>query len=81
MLPAERLILTNARILTMDAGLTEHARGWIALEGDRIAALGDGAPPEGRQQDMGGDLVMPGMVNPHCHMPMTLFRGTAHARH
>lgn len=75
MLPAERLILTNARILTMDAGLTEHARGWIALEGDRIAALGDGAPPEGRQQDMGGDLVMPGMVNPHCHMPMTLFRG------
>jgi len=24
---------------------------------------------------MGGDLVMPGMVNPHCHMPMTLFRG------
>ena len=24
---------------------------------------------------MGGDLVMPGMVNPHCHMTMTLFRG------
>jgi len=75
MLPAERLILTGARILTMDAGLTEFERGWIALEGDRIAALGTGTPPEGRQEDMGGDLVMPGMVNPHCHMPMTLFRG------
>ena len=24
---------------------------------------------------MGGDLVMPGMVNSHCHMTMTLFRG------
>ena len=24
---------------------------------------------------MGGDLVMPGMVNGHCHMTMTLFRG------
>ncbi|WP_375691830.1 amidohydrolase family protein [Pseudooceanicola sp. LIPI14-2-Ac024] len=75
MLPAERLILTNARILTMDAALTEYARGWIALEGDRIVALGDGVPPDGQQQDMGGDLVMPGMINPHCHMPMTLFRG------
>ena len=22
-----------------------------------------------------GDIVMPGMVNPHAHLPMTLFRG------
>ena len=72
---AEPLVLTNARILTMDAGLSEFERGWIAIAGDRIAALGDGAPPVGRHLDMGGDLVMPGMVNPHCHMPMTLFRG------
>ena len=25
--------------------------------------------------DADGDVVMPGMVNPHCHMAMTLFRG------
>ena len=69
--------LANARILTMDGQLTEIERGWIALDGDRISALGAGDPPEGMGpvQDMGGDLVMPGMVNPHCHMPMTLFRG------
>ncbi|WP_236545373.1 amidohydrolase family protein [Tropicimonas marinistellae] len=72
-----RLILTNARILTMDAALTEHDPGWIAIEGDRIAALGSGTPPDGEHLDMGGDLIMPGMVNPHCHMPMTLFRGLA----
>ena len=24
---------------------------------------------------MGGDIVLPGMVNPHCHMAMSLFRG------
>ncbi len=71
------ITLTNARILTMDAGLTEFATGWIRIEGDRIAALGAGAPPEGTGEviDMGGDLIMPGMVNPHCHMTMTLFRG------
>lgn len=70
-------LLTNARILTMDGALTEYDRGWVQLSGDRIEALGDGSPPDGPAEDMGGDLIMPGMVNPHCHMPMTLFRGLA----
>lgn len=70
------LTLTNARILTMDAGLGEYANGWISIEGDTILALGEGRPPQGgKTLDMGGDLVMPGMVNSHCHMTMTLFRG------
>ena len=70
-------VLANARILTMDADLTQIERGWIALNGDTIAQIGDGPPPAdlGPAQDMNGDLIMPGMVNPHCHMPMTLFRG------
>ncbi|WP_116134168.1 amidohydrolase family protein [Tropicimonas sp. IMCC34043] len=71
------LILANARILPMDPAMTEIERGWIALDGDRIAALGTGNPPAGKALDMAGDLLMPGMVNPHCHMPMTLFRGLA----
>jgi len=70
------ITLTNARVLTMDAALTEYEKGWIRIEGDRIAAVGQGTPPEGGEViDMGGDLVMPGMVNSHCHMTMTLFRG------
>lgn len=70
------LLLTNAWLLTMDAGLTQHRKGWLLVEGDRIAALGDGPPPPADQVvDMGGDVVMPGMVNPHCHLPMSLFRG------
>jgi cytosine/adenosine deaminase-related metal-dependent hydrolase len=69
--------LTNARILTMDAGLTEIANGWIRIEGGKIAALGEGRAPDPGALDMGGDLVMPGMVNSHCHMTMTLFRGLA----
>ena len=42
------ITLTNARILTMDEGLREYGKGWIRIEGDRIAALGDGLPPRGR---------------------------------
>lgn len=70
-------VLTNARILTIDGQMTEFERGWIALDGDRIVGLGAGDAPAGFgvMQDMHGDLIMPGMVNPHCHMPMTLFRG------
>lgn len=67
--------LTNARILTMDAGLTELNPGWIRLEGDSITALGPGPAPDPGALDMGGDLILPGMVNSHCHMTMTLFRG------
>lgn len=65
-------LLTNARILTMDG--PEITRGWLRIDGDRIAEIGEGdAPAPG--EDMGGDLIMPGMVNPHGHLPMTLFRG------
>ncbi|MEM9248829.1 MAG: amidohydrolase [Pseudomonadota bacterium] len=71
------ITLTNARLLAMDGALTEHLVGWLRVEGAVITGLGMGAPPdaEGTRIDCGGDLVMPGFVNPHCHMPMTLFRG------
>ncbi|PYE85360.1 amidohydrolase [Pseudoroseicyclus aestuarii] len=72
------LTLTNARLLTMAGGdLGEIAKGWIRIEGETIAALGEGEPPEGvgERLDMHGDLVMPGLVNPHGHLAMTLFRG------
>ncbi|WP_127105241.1 amidohydrolase family protein [Pararhodobacter zhoushanensis] len=69
-------LLTNAWLLTMDAGLTQHRNGWLLVNGDRIEAMGSGTPPPADTViDMGGDVVMPGMVNPHCHLAMSLFRG------
>ncbi|MCW1931708.1 amidohydrolase family protein [Pararhodobacter zhoushanensis] len=69
-------LLTNAWLLTMDAGMTQHRHGWVLVNGDRIAALGSSTPPPADTVvDMGGDVVMPGMVNPHCHLAMSLFRG------
>jgi len=70
------VLLTNAWVLMMDAGLTQFRNGWVLVEGDRIAAVGDGPAPQAEAViDMGGDVVMPGMVNPHCHLAMSLFRG------
>jgi 5-methylthioadenosine/S-adenosylhomocysteine deaminase len=74
---SDRLIV-NAWVLALDEALSEHRPGWVHVRGDRIVALGGGNPPgiEGAEVvDAGGDIIMPGMVNPHCHMPMSLFRG------
>ncbi len=71
-----RTLLTNAWVLTVDAAMTEYLSGWVLIEDGRIAGIGDGPLPEADTvRDMGGDIVMPGMVNPHCHMAMSLFRG------
>jgi cytosine/adenosine deaminase-related metal-dependent hydrolase len=72
-------VLANVRILTVDGQMSEIECGWIAIENDKITALGAGDAPKdhGPVEDMQGDLIMPGMVNPHCHMPMALFRGLA----
>lgn len=74
------IVLTNAWILTIDATMAEHRYGWLQVDGTTITAIGSGAPPvtTGAEiVDCDGDIVMPGMVNTHCHMGMSIFRGLA----
>ena len=71
-------LLTNAWLLTLDDAMTQHETGWMHIEDDVIMALGSGTPPvlPGAEiMDCTGDIVMPGMVNTHCHMGMSVFRG------
>ncbi len=78
-----RILIHNARILTMNEHYDEYLRGWILVEDNIIAALGEGTPPSNGATidetidviDANGDLVMPGMINTHGHLPMSLFRG------
>jgi 5-methylthioadenosine/S-adenosylhomocysteine deaminase len=75
------ILIRNATLLTLDPGDVIHSPGAVAVRGDRIAAVG----PEHRfthwqaeeTVDAGGDLVMPGLINAHTHLPMSLFRGLA----
>ncbi|MDV3251274.1 amidohydrolase [Devosia sp. BK] len=72
------ILLTHALVVTMDDDLTVHENGWVEIEGTVIKALGSGTPPNvpgAEIVDCGGDIVMPGMVNAHCHMAMSVFRG------
>src|SRR5262245_33449677 len=78
-MPVCDLLLTNATLLTMDGAFTIHRQSGIAITGDTIMAVGTTAlacdPAE--RIDCGGRVVMPGLVNAHTHVPMTLLRGLA----
>lgn len=75
-----KTLIHNARILTMNRKFDEYQRGWMLIEGKKITACGAGLYHEDSDDiddkiDVNGDLIMPGMINTHCHMSMTLFRG------
>lgn len=61
------MLFTNLRIVLRD---TVIERGWLGLAGDRIAELGEGAPPgrSGRAVDGAGLTAIPGMVDLHGDM-------------
>lgn len=71
-------LITNATLLPCTPDMPVVEGGWVRIDGETITATGAGLAPQvagAEVVDAGGDVVMPGMVNPHCHMAMTLFRG------
>lgn len=75
-------LFINAIVLTMDEKLTQYDPGAVAVRGDSIIAVG--AEAELKKEytakeivDCGGKILMPGLVNAHTHVPMTLVRGLA----
>jgi 8-oxoguanine deaminase len=72
------VLLANAHVVTMDDAGTEHADGWVLLDGDRVEAVGGGAPPPADERvELGGAVVAPGLVNTHHHLYQTLTRARA----
>jgi alpha-D-ribose 1-methylphosphonate 5-triphosphate diphosphatase len=57
---ADRFVLANAAIILADRAI----EGWVAVSDGRIAGLGEGRAPEGGL-DMGGDYLIPGLVELH----------------
>lgn len=76
------LLLTNAIVLTMDEKMNQYDPGAVAVRGDSILAVGEQSDILSRFSasqvvDCGGKVLMPGLVNAHTHVPMTLLRGLA----
>ncbi len=64
----------------MDGSRTILDDGAVAVKGDTIVAVGPRAELEAKYSaaqtiDAKGKLVLPGFINGHTHVPMTLFRG------
>ncbi len=73
------LAVTGGRVLLPDMSITEAD---VLTDGDgAIAAVTpreDGPARDGADElDADGGLVVPGLVNAHTHVPMTLMRGSA----
>ena len=73
----ERILLHHARALLMDAANTLLDPAYVVVEGERIASVTATRPqgPFSQEIDCGGNVLMPGLVNAHTHIPMTLMRG------
>jgi cytosine/adenosine deaminase-related metal-dependent hydrolase len=79
---AQRIVIENCAIATVDANDTEYASGHLVLAGNRIESVGAGRAPEGlenvvRRIDASGHLATPGLVNTHHHFYQWITRGLA----
>jgi 5-methylthioadenosine/S-adenosylhomocysteine deaminase len=77
--PAD-LIVTGGTVVTMDGSRTILEDGAVIVKGDTILAVGPRPDLEAKYSapqsiDAKGALVLPGFINGHTHVPMTLFRG------
>ncbi len=73
-------IIHNGLIVTMNPAFEIIESGIIGIHDGKIAYLAKETPkspvPDANKRiDAKGSIVMPGFVNTHTHLPMTLFRG------
>jgi len=75
------LAIDGCYVATVDPAGTEHARGYVVLDGERIEATGPGPLPPGyaaaERVDGSGLLATPGLVNTHHHLYQWITRGYA----
>ena len=76
------LLVLGGTVVTMDSSRQVLENGAIAVKAGKIVAIGPRAEIE-RQYvaaqtiDGSNRLIIPGLINGHTHIPMTLFRGLA----
>ena len=76
------LVIHNGTIVTVNATFEIIPDGLLCIKAgklQRIESRSDNQtlPAAKEALDAGGGLIMPGLVNTHTHLPMTLFRGLA----
>ena len=73
----ETTLLYHCRALCMDEADTLLDNAFVVVQGATIRSVGTERPAGEftHEIDCGGNVLMPGLVNAHTHIPMTLLRG------
>ncbi|MHB8137024.1 MAG: amidohydrolase [Smithellaceae bacterium] len=70
--------ITGGTLLTVSAKMEIIENATVGIQGNRIALVGQNRRiPAHKIIDASGDLILPGLVNTHTHLPMVCFRGLA----
>ena len=74
--PADSFLFFNATIYASASSL-ESPSSWMVLSGGRVHSMGRSLPPvlefaeSARQRNMRGAVVLPGLIDSHCHVYFT----------
>ncbi len=75
------ILIKNGIVVPKALSATWIPDGAVAITGTRIAAVGSGLEMAEwtaiETIDARGGIIMPGLINTHTHLPMSLFRGLA----
>lgn len=76
------MLVVGGTVLTMEPGSEPIRSGAVAVANGRIAAVGPAEEllelaPSGEVLNAGNCIIMPGLVNTHSHLAMTVLRGIA----
>ncbi|MGH9769395.1 MAG: amidohydrolase family protein [Blastocatellia bacterium] len=77
------LLITGGAVITMNRDRRVFENGFVAIRGERIVEAGAASDLKAKNYkarqtiDARGKVVLPGLINAHTHIPMTLFRGVA----
>ncbi len=76
------LIIRGGTVVTMDSSRRVIENGAVAVKGGRIVSVGSMTDIDRNYTareivNARGKVIIPGLINGHTHVPMTLFRGLA----
>jgi len=75
------VLILGGTVVTMDAERRVIEDGAVAIRGQEIMRVGKRSEMAGvrtrRTINAAGKIIIPGLINTHTHIPMTLFRGIA----
>jgi len=77
------LLITGGAVVTMDEARNVFEPGYVAVRGTRIIGVGPTSELAAKHFvakqtiNASGQVVLPGLINTHTHIPMVLFRGLA----